>query len=113
VSDDYWRQWTATVSFMEPCTLEGTIEWLDRYKTNSGYVPQMLLRFADGRGVIVNVTQARLLEELTRERPRAGDRIKIIYKGEAKKAPPGLSPTKTFELVILERHKAAPPAAAS
>jgi hypothetical protein len=103
MSDDYWRQFTATVAFMEPCTLEGRIEWLDRYKTTSGHVPQMLLRFPDGRGVIVNVTQARLLEALTRERPRAGDTVRIVYNGEAKSAPPGRSPVKEFDVTITQR----------
>lgn len=103
MSDDYWRGFIATASFMEPTTIEGMVEWLDVYKTNKGIAPQMLIRLDSGQGVIINVLQARLLEECTRLRPRAGDRIRIVYEGEAKRAAPGMSPTKEFDVTIVQR----------
>jgi len=103
MSDDYWNAFLARVSFMEPKTIEGVVEWLDTEKTSAGVVPQMMIRLDSGQGVIVTVAQARLLEELTRRRPRIGDRIKIIYKGEAGKAPPGLSPTKEFDVRVSRK----------
>lgn len=107
MSDDYWNGFIATLSFMEPTTVEGVVEWLDRQKTNSGEAPLFLLRLDSGQGLKVLATQARLLEELTRKRPRVGDRIKLVYHGEAKKAAPGMNPTKEFTVDILERRKAA------
>lgn len=103
MSDDYWRTFIATASFMEPTTIEGVIEWLDRVKVASGTAPQLLIRLDSGQGLIVNVVQARLLEEFTRLRPKAGDRVKIVYRGEAERAAPGHSPTKQFDVSLVAK----------
>ncbi len=108
VSDDYWNGFIATASFMEPHAIEGVLEWLDRQKTTAGDAPLFLLRLDSGQGVKILATQARLLEELTRKRPRVGDRIRITYTGEAKKAPPGMNPTKEFTVDIIQRKDPAP-----
>lgn len=112
---DYWNQFIATVSWDEPKELVGTIEALDsmegmppgRGLPRPRY-PVLRIRLESGRGVIVNGAQARLLELLTDLGPEVGDRIKIVYKGEADKAAPGMSPTKEFEVKIQKR----PPTAA-
>lgn len=98
--DDYWNQFIATVAFMEPTEIEGVIEWLDTTKVTGGTAPMFLVRLDSGQGFRVVATQARLLEELTRKRPRAGDTIKITYHGEAAKAAPGMSPTKEFSVEV-------------
>jgi hypothetical protein len=111
---DYWNQFIATVSWNEPCEIVGTVEGRDTIEgTPPGkglprpVYPVLRIRLDNGRGVIVNGTQTRLLELLTRLAPEVGDRIKIAYKGESDKAAPGFSPTKEFEVRVIRKTEAA------
>lgn len=104
---DYWNQFIATVSWTEPCELVGTVEGrstIEGQPEGKGQprpvYPVLRIRLDNGRGVIVNGTQARLLELLTIHAPEVGDRIKIVYKGEAGKSAPGFSPTKEFDVMV-------------
>lgn len=108
MADDYWNAFVATVSFMEPCEIVGTLEWRDVFKTNDGNAPWLMLRLDSGRGIHVKAVQARLLEELTRERPQIGDRVRIIYRGEAKRSAPGMSPTKEFTVEVTRKDSQPP-----
>lgn len=111
---DYWNQFIATVSWEKPKELVGTIEGRDSIEgmpPGKGQprprYPVLRIRLENGRGVIVNGMPARLLELLTELGPEVGDRIKIVYKGEAGKAAPGMSPTKEFEVKVQKRPAAA------
>lgn len=97
---EFWRQFPATISFLEPCTIVGTVERLSAFENRDGGFPQVHLRLDNEMGVIVNVTQARLLAEFVRLLPDVGDRIRIRYTGQSSKAAPGLSPTKEFTLEV-------------
>lgn len=104
---DYWDQFIATVSFLEPCEVEGTLTRQEEpLRGSDGPIPRFLLRLSNGRTVRVQAPQARLLEELTRTRPRVGDHVRIVYRGEAKRSAPGFSPTKEF---TVEVQRANPP----
>lgn len=98
--DDYWRQFQATVSFLEPCEVVGTIEARGKLDTREGAAPQLRIRLDNGYIVIVNAVQTRLLAELVRLQPAVGDRIKIVYRGQTGKAAPGMSPTKEFAVAV-------------
>ena len=108
---DYWNQFIATVTWDEPGQeLVGTIEsrdWMEGMSPGKGQprpkYPVLRIRLDSGRGVIVNATQTRLLELLQRLGPDVGDKIKIVYKGEADKAAPGFSPTKEFEVRVSRK----------
>lgn len=110
---DYWNQFVATVSWAEPCEVIGTIEATETIRGSAPkgqptpIYPVLRIRLDNGRGVIVNGTQARLLELLQRLAPEVGDRIKIVYKGESERAAPGFSPTKQFEVRVNRKGEAA------
>ena len=107
---DYWNQFIATVSWDEPKELIGVVEartTIEGMAPGKGLprpvYPVLHVRLESGRGVIVNGTQARLLELLTLHAPDVGDRIKIVYKGEAGNALPGFTPAKEFEVKVQRR----------
>lgn len=106
---DYWNQFIATVSWAAPCEVVGTVEGRDTIRGSAPkgqpipVYPVLRIRLDNGRGVIVNGTQARLLELLTLHGPEVGDRIKIVYKGESDKAAPGFSPTKEFDVRVIRK----------
>jgi hypothetical protein len=106
---DYWNQFIATVSWAAPCTVAGTVEARDTIRGSAPkgqpipVYPVLRIRLDNGRGVIVNGTQARLLELLTLQAPGIGDRIEIAYKGESDKAAPGFSPTKEFDVRVIRK----------
>jgi hypothetical protein len=97
---DYWLKFPVTASYLEPCVTEGTILELGEIKTAEGHFPRLTIKSPLGQTVIVNAVQTRLVSELVRLKPRVGDKIRINYRGPAKKAPPGLSPTKEFAVEV-------------
>lgn len=111
---DYWNQFIATVSWAAPCTVAGTVEARDTIRGSAPkgqptpIYPVLRIRLDNGRGVIVNGTQARLLELLTLQAPGIGDRIEIAYKGESDKAAPGFSPTKEFDVRVIRKGSQSP-----
>jgi hypothetical protein len=101
---DYYAQFTPTVSFLEPCTVTGTVDaLLDPLKTTDGPAPSLRIRLASGRCVIVNCVQARLMEDIVRYAPQVGDTVTIEYKGQAPRAAPGMSPTKEFSVGVTRK----------
>lgn len=97
---DYWLKFPVTASYLAPCVTEGTILELGEIKTAEGHFPRLTIKSPLGQTVIVNAVQTRLVSELVRLKPRVGDKIRINYRGPAKKAPPGLSPTKEFAVEV-------------
>lgn len=105
----YWRKFTRTAYFDEPCQLTGTLVCLDEQKTTDGLVPKLTLRLDDGAMVVVVASQARLRAALIEQQPATGDRVRITYTGEAKRAAKGFSPAKEF---VVEVRRAEQPAGA-
>jgi len=96
----FWRQFPATVSFVDPIRIAGVIESLNEVKIRDEYLPKLRIRQDDGVLVIVTAGQARLLAELVRLKPAVGDRITIDYRGEADRAAPGMNRTKEFTVTV-------------
>lgn len=96
----FWRQFPATVAFVEPTVIVGTVEALNEIKVRDEYLPKLRIRQDDGVVVIVTAGQARLLAELVRLKPAVGDRITITYIGEAGRAAPGMNRTKEFTVEV-------------
>lgn len=114
MSDDYWRRFVHTVSFLEPTSFRGRLVSRDQDGPKNDPYPVLILELfrpqtdePNGYRARVNVTQTRLLGELIRTRPAVGDVVEIIYHGPAPKAPPGMSPVKEFS-VHVERAKSSP-----
>ena len=95
-----WTRFPYTVSFATPCQVAGTILALEDIQTADGTGTRITILQADGNTAIVNAIQTRLRAELIPLDPQEGDRIRITYIGEAKKAAPGMSPTKDFRVEI-------------
>lgn len=108
MSDDYWRQFVHTVSFLEPTTIKGLLVIRDQDGRDDPY-PVLILELASGYRAKINVTQTRLLGELIRCRPRVGDTIEIVYHGPAPKAAPGMSPAKEFSVFVERANGSQPP----
>lgn len=107
MSGDYWNRWPIPLTFTEPGDkVEGVIvafgDMRDKY-------PQIHVRTADGKVRVVNITQARLHEQLGELAPGEGDRIRITYAGEAPKAAPGMNPTKEFTVELKRAAGPRPP----
>ena len=97
----YWRSFNVTVHFTEPITLVGTLESLaehhDRNRDGtSTRHPKLTIRDDDGQAYTIVARQARLVAELVRVKAVVGDRVRIVYTGEAEKKAPGMTPTKEF-----------------
>lgn len=106
MSADYWRHWPAPLTFTKPgdkaegeIVAEGDLDekW-----------PELYIRQADGIVRVVRVTHARLHELLAEALPRVGDRIRIRYVGDAKKAAPGMSPAKEFTVEVRRQGSQSP-----
>jgi len=102
----YWRQFEVVATWDKPKELVGEVLDLGQQKVDGEFAPR--LRIRDERGVIVRVvvTQERLLAALVDACPKKGDRIKIRYTGDAKRAAPAMTPAKQFTVEVLK-----PPAA--
>jgi hypothetical protein len=98
LSLDYWRRWPVPLTFEKPGDkAEGVIvaEGDPRQKW-----PEIHVRQDDGIVRIVRVTQTKLREKVGVLAPCQGDWIKIVYIGDAKKAAPGMNPTKEFTVEV-------------
>ena len=97
----YWRQFPITVRFDKAETeVIGRILDLQEVRVREEYLPKLRLQQKDGTVLIVVVGQTRLLAELAEKQPARGDWIKIVYHGEAKRAAPGMNPTKEFTVEV-------------
>ncbi len=77
-------------------------------------VPEIWVRLDDGTEVGVAASQVNLRRLLCQHRPAVGDRIAIVYTGDATSAKAGQSPAKLFDVVVRRAGDAAPaPAPAS
>lgn len=79
-------------------------------------VPEIWVRLDDGTEVGVAASQVNLRRLLCQHRPEVGDRIAIVYTGDATSAKAGQSPAKLFDVVVRragDTTAASPPAAAA
>lgn len=109
----YWRGFPVTAHFLEPTEIIGVLIEHGELRTKEGPIPRLKIQTDDGVVIIVNVAQTRLLAELARLSPAVGDRIKIVYHGEAARAAPGMSKTKEFTVAVRPRGSQAPDRAGS
>lgn len=106
--DLFWSKFAATASFLEPCEILGRITDLAELRTADGPAPRITLETPDGLTVIVNAVQKRLVSELVRLAPHVGDKIRITYRGTAKRAAPGMNPTKEFTVEVWPKRSQSP-----
>lgn len=105
MTDNYWKQFMHPVTFNEPGTpVEGVLEARAKEGSREDPYPVLVLRTPQGWKLRVHVTQVRLLSELQRLQPDLGDTLRIVYKGDSGKAPPGLSPAKEFEVSVVRKN---------
>lgn len=98
----YWRAYEVKIAWEKPTEVVGTLEALreTRPKASDPWTPRLAIRQDDGILVIVDAYQQRLLAELVLAKPAVGDRIRIRYLGEDKKAAPGMNPVKRFSVQV-------------
>lgn len=104
----YWIQFPVTVYWDHPVKVSGHLMEHRVVKTADGPIPRLELQTAQGRRIIINVAQQRLLAELARLEPAVGDVVSIEYHGEAPKAAPGYSKAKEFTVEVRKRAHEAP-----
>lgn len=73
-------------------------------------VPEIWVRLDDGTEVGVAASQVNLRRLLCQHRPAVGDRIAIVYTGDATSAKAGQSPAKLFDVVVRRSGDTTPPA---
>lgn len=96
----YWRQFPITVKFVEPYEYVGKLIELGEVRQRDEILPKLRLQQKDGTILVIIVGQVLLLAELARTQPAVGDMVKITYHGEAKRAAPGMNPTKEFTVDV-------------
>ena len=74
-------------------------------------VPEIWVRLDDGSEVGVAASQVNLRRLLCQHRPAVGDRIAIVYTGDATSAKAGQSPAKLFDVVVRRAGDLAAPEA--
>lgn len=97
----YWRQFTVNFYFERPGDkVAGTLVdyWSDGPLKEP--IPKIRLQTDDGRQFDIVAHQERLKAELVKAAPVKGDRIRIVYTGEAEKAAPGMSKAKLFTVDV-------------
>lgn len=102
-ADGYWRQFPISVRFDDSKIgkpLQGTVVDLGEVKVRDEWLPKLRLQSKNGQVYVLVVGQAVLLAELVRLKPAKGDEVTITYHGEAKRAAPGLNPTKEFTVEV-------------
>lgn len=109
MTDRYWQQFRHVVQWDRTPKVVGTLEARSQDGPKDDPYPVLLLRTDSGYALQINATQVRLVSELVRQRPDIGDRIEIVYDGEAPKAPPGMNPAKEFTVYVTR--KGSPPQA--
>lgn len=108
MSDPYWRQFMHTVTFEKDKPVEGVLEARNQEGPRDDPFPVLILRTPQNWKLKVNVTQVRLLSELQRQQPNVGDKVRIVYVGDATKAPPGMSPAKEFTVEVIRKDSQPP-----
>lgn len=63
-------------------------------------VPEIWIRTDDGAELGVAASQVNLRRLLCQHRPAVGDRIAIVYTGDATSTKAGFSPAKLFDVVV-------------
>jgi hypothetical protein len=71
-------------------------------------VPEIWIRQDDGTELGVAASQVNLRRLLCLHRPAVGDRIAIVYTGDATSSKAGFSPAKQFDVVVRRPGEAAP-----
>ena len=103
-----WKQFPVTVSFLEPCVVQGIVAEIERLDSGAGAT--LTLKSPDGLTFIVNAVQTQLRSQLVLRDPQKGDKVRITFHGAAKKSAPGMSPTKEFTVEVWPQGSQ-PPAA--
>lgn len=106
----FWRAYEIKIAWEKPIEVKGTVEALreTRAKVSDPWTPRLAIRQDDGVLVIVDAYQQRLLAELVLAQPAVGDRIRIRYLGEDKKAAPGMNPVKRFSVQVRSQDSQPP-----
>jgi hypothetical protein len=108
-ADAFWRQFVVAFYFETPGDeLVGTLVKYRAEGPRDEAVPCFRVQRPDGRVVEVTAHQERLKVELVKAAPAIGDRVKIVYTGEAAKAAPGMNKAKLFT-VEVRRQGSQPP----
>lgn len=102
-----WTRFPVTVSFLEKCEVVGTVTDIDMMPSGGGAT--LTIKHPDnGLTYVVNAVQTQLRSQLVLRNPQKGDKVRIIYHGAAKKAPPGMNPTKEFTVEVWPKNPSPP-----
>lgn len=106
--EDYWTGFESEVYFDEPGDrITGVVEQRAHDQGGAGRVPRLGIRTEDGALRWVTAHQARLRAELAEQKPLIGERIFIVYVGDAPKSLSHMTPAKLFKVKIEGREKPA------
>lgn len=100
-ADGFWRQFVVAFYFETPGDeLAGALVKYRADGPRDDAVPCIRIQRKDGRVFEVTAHQERLKALLVEAAPAVGDRIKIVYTGEAAKAAPGMNKAKLFTVEV-------------
>lgn len=96
MATDPWGDFEAVFYFDEPGDqIEGVLEAI-----SEGNPLRLAIRTDGGQLRWVSCSQARLRAALADWKPRVGERLWILYKGEADKAAPAMNKAKRFKVKV-------------
>jgi hypothetical protein len=97
----FWRQFVTAFYFENPGDeIKGTLVKYRADGRGDDAVPCVTIQTATGRRHEVTAHQERLKALLQAAEPAVGDRIRIVYDGEAAKAAPGFNRAKLFTVEV-------------
>lgn len=98
----FWRQFPVMFYFEnEGDEIAGALISYAEEGSPKDPVPRIRIQTKDGRLFDVVAHQERLKAALVKAAPARGDRIRIVYTGEADRAAPGMSKAKLFTVDVI------------
>lgn len=100
-ASNFWRQFVTAFYFeTKGDEVAGAVVWYGPAAPKPDDPPQLRIQTREGRLYEVTATQERLRAKLCQLEPAVGDRIRIVYDGEADKAAPGFNKAKLFTVEV-------------
>lgn len=100
----FWRQFVTAFYFDNPKDeLAGALLEYKAEGPLNDPTPHLVIQTKDGRRRTVTATQERLKAALADAAPAIGDRIRIVFTGEAERAAPGYSKAKLFTIEVIRK----------
>lgn len=97
----YWNQFRTAFYFDKPGDeIAGALLEHETEGPAKDPIPRLVIQTKEGKVRVVLASQERLKAALQDACPAQGDRLRIVYTGDAPRAAPGMTPSKLFTVEV-------------